>query len=279
MAPHESPHPSVTSHYNRPGLADLILAALARAGKDIHALRPEDLAPVDEFHIRGREATLELAREAGLGPGARVLDAGSGLGGPSRCLAQTFGCSVTGIDLTAAYCETATILAERVGLDGAVRYQQGDALDLPFEDRTFDAVWSQHTAMNIPDKPRLYRELGRVLRSGGTLAIYDVVAAGGGPIHLPVPWAREPEASHLATAPALREMLVAAGFQVRAWKDSTPQALQWCETLAKRMAAQGPPPLGLHLLMGETFPAMAHNLGRNLMEGRIGTVQAIATRG
>ena len=166
----------IRQHYATPDLGTQILLALENAGKDINDLKPEDLAPVDEFHIRGREATLELAGEVGLGPNMHVLDVGSGLGGSSRCIAGEFGCRVTGIDLTDEYCRTAPMLAERVGLSNLVTYRQGDALDLPFQDASFDVVWTQHAAMNIRDKATLYREMFRVLKAGGALAIYEILA-------------------------------------------------------------------------------------------------------
>lgn len=279
MSQDNASHHAVAAHYTRPDLLQTILAALEKAGKDPGALEPEDLAPMDEFHIRGREATLELAREAGLGPGTRVLDVGSGIGGPSRCLARTFGCQVEGVDLTEELCRVAQELAARTGLAGAVHYRQGDACALPFEDASFDAVWTQHVAMNIADKPRLYGEMARVLRPGGTLAIYDVLAAGPGPIHLPVPWAREAGTSHLATAEDMQALLGAAGCKVRSWKDTTPEALRWHAALMARADGQvAPPPLGLHLMLGPEFPRMVGNLGRNLAEGRIATVQILATR-
>lgn len=158
---------SVQAHYTRSGLGDLILAALERAGKNLNRLTPEDLAPIDEFHIRGRTATLELARAAKVDATKRVLDVGSGVGGTSRCLAREFGCRVTGIDLTEEYCSAAAMLSDRTGLGELVDYRHGDATSLPFPDASFDIVWTEHAAMNIPDKPRLYQEMYRVLKPGG----------------------------------------------------------------------------------------------------------------
>lgn len=278
MSPDLASPRAIAAHYTRPDLLGSILAAVRSAGKDPDALALEDLASVDEFHIRGREATLELAQDAGLGPGIRVLDVGSGIGGPSRRLAHTFGCEVEGVDLTEDLCRVAQALAERTGLAGAVRYRQGDACALPYGEASFDVVWTQHVAMNIADKPKLYGEMARVLRPGGTLALYDVIAAGPEPIHLPVPWAREAGASHLVSAEGLRRLLEDAGCRVHSWKDRTPESIRWIQAVASRTEAQGPPPVGLHLMLGEDFPAMFGNMGRNLEEGRIATVQVVAVK-
>lgn len=268
----------VARHYSRPDLASAILEALAAAGKDLDALEPADLAPMDEFHVRGREATLELARTAGLGAGTEVLDVGCGLGGPSRLLALEFGCSVTGVDLTQDYCSAAEVLTERLGLEDSVRYCQADALDLPFEPNTFEAVWTQHAAMNIEDKPRLYSEMVRVLRPGGLLAIYDVCAGDAGPVHFPVPWAREPEQSHLVSQDELRTLLVGAGLEPFHWKDTTAKGLAWFQELDARAAGDTSHALGFHLLMGADFTEMAANMVQNLAEDRASLVEVLARK-
>lgn len=269
---------AVQAHYRAADLGDAILAALEKAGKDRDRLKPEDLAPVDAFHIRGRAATLELARAAGLHAGQQVLDVGSGIGGTARCLANEFGCRVIGVDLTEEYCRAATLLSATVGLGDLVQFRQGDATALPFEDATFDVVWSEHVAMNIADKPRLYREMHRVLRPGGTLAIYDILAGTGGPVRFPVPWARTQETSFLVPPNELRRLLEDAGFRIADWVDTTDTARAWFIALAERIAREGLPPLGFHLLLGSDFQAMAQNQRRNLEDGRIELAQVVAVR-
>lgn len=271
-------HESVTQHYTRPDLGNAILSALAGAGKDIDRLTPEDLAPIDEFHVRGRAATLELAGAAGLDASKHVLDVGSGLGGASRCLARTFGCRVTGVDITEEYCRVATMLAARLGLSHLVSYRQGDALDLAFPDGTFDVVWTQHAAMNILDKAALYREMSRVLKPGGAVAIYDILAGPAGPVLFPVPWARGPETSFLATPEELRRLLHASGLTITTWEDTTAAARAWFSDLVERLRETGTSPLGFHVLMGPDFRVMAQNQRRNLEEGRIVLAQVVATK-
>lgn len=269
---------SVQAHYTRSDLGSLILAALEKAGKNLDRLTPEDLAPIDEFHIRGRAATLELARAASVDSTKRVLDVGSGVGGTSRCLAREFGCRVTGIDLTDEYCRVAAMLSGRIGLAELVDYRQGDATNLPFPDASFDIVWTEHVAMNIPDKPKLYREMYRVLKPGGTLAIYDILAGPSGPVLFPVPWARTPESSFLATPDELRSLLEEAGFNIATWSDTTDAARAWFVALAEKIRKEGMPPLGFHLLLGSDFAAMAQNQRRNLEEARIVLAQVVANK-
>jgi len=269
---------AIQTHYTRPDLGDVILAALEKAGKDVNRLTPEDLAPIDAFHIRGQAATLELARAAGLDATKRVLDVGSGVGGTSRCLAKEFGCRVTGLDLTDQYCRAAEMLSAKIGLAHLVDYRQGDATDLPFDDQAFDVVWTEHAAMNISDKPRLYKEMHRVLKPGGTLAIYDVLAGSSGPVLFPVPWARTPETSFLVEPNELRMLLEEAGFTVSDWSDTTAAACAWFVSLAEKIRKDGLPPLGFHVLLGADFQAMAQNQGRNLQEGRIALAQVVARK-
>lgn len=269
---------AIKAHYGRSELAEIIFAALEQAGVDVQQLSLEELAPIDEFHIRGRAATLELAQAAGLRSTMHVLDIGSGIGGTSRCLAKEFGCRVTGIDLTDEYCQLASILTAKVGLDELVDYRQGDATNLPFADNEFDVVWTEHVAMNIPDKRRFYSEMYRVLKPGGTLAIYDVLAGAAGPVLFPVPWARTPDTSFLVSQEELRHLLRDSGFTISDWKDTTAEARVWFVNLAERIRREGFPVLGFHLLMGQDFRAMAQNQGRNLEEGRISLGQIVSVK-
>jgi SAM-dependent methyltransferase len=269
---------AVEEHYTRHNLTEAIREALQQAGKDAAHLQPADLAAVDEFHIRGRQATLELANKIKPTPTDRVLDIGSGLGGASRTLAATFGCHVTGIDLTEEYCRTARELAEWVGLNDRVTYQQANALNLPFPERSFDIAWTQHVAMNIPDKATLYREAYRVLKPGGVFALYDVLQGPGGEVVFPVPWAREPSISHLVTPHELQSLLEKAGFEIEHWQDTTAAGRHWFIEVSRRFQESGPPAISFVLLMGPEFKDMAANQRRNLEESRIALIETICRK-
>ncbi|MEO6024248.1 MAG: methyltransferase domain-containing protein [Burkholderiales bacterium] len=265
---------TVNDHYAHSGLAAAILAGLQRAGKKLDELSIDDLAPVDQFHIRGKQSTLELAERAEITAGLRVLDVGGGLGGAARTLASTLNCDVTVLDLTEEYCRVGEMLTHRVGLSERVRHHHGNALELPFPDASFDGVWTQHSSMNIENKPKLYGEIRRVLKTGGRFALHEIMARDNTPIHFPVPWARHAGISFLRRPDEVRALIDKAGFQNRVWLDETENARSWFE---KRMqaAATSLPPLGIHLLLGEDYLAMSQNQGRNLSEGRIAVIQAV----
>jgi ubiquinone/menaquinone biosynthesis C-methylase UbiE len=266
----------VARHYSAGhDLADAIARKLRETGKDPNALTTADLGSIDEFHVRGRKATLELAEGLGLTATSRVLDLGSGLGGPARTLAETFGCHVTGIDLTPAFCTAATTLSSWVGLGDKVSFEQGDATQLPFAEGSFDAAMTIHVAMNIAAKDRMYAEAKRVLKQGGRFGIYDILQGEGGDVLYPVPWAREPSISHLATPDEMQALLSAAGFKILSVKDSTDEGQRWFEAMAERMKQSGPPPLTFRTFLGEDFVDMTRNQVRNLQERRIRTVSYI----
>lgn len=263
----------VASHYSdSDALVEMIAAALRAAGIEPASATTADLAGVDEFHIGGRGATLALAERMGIGQDSTVLDIGSGLGGTARTLAESFGCTVTGIDLTPSFCSAATALSRWTGLDDRTTFRVGDACALDLADDSFDAAITIHAAMNIPDKSAVYREAYRVVRPGGTFAVYDVLRGEGGDVRFPVPWARKPSMSHLAKPEEMRDMLAAAGFALLHEVDSTEESLAWFRNLSSRLAVDGPPPVGFGVFLGDDFPQMAANQVANLAEQRIRTV-------
>jgi MPBQ/MSBQ methyltransferase len=268
----------VERHYGRGQLIGAILRALADSGKDPARLAPSDLAPVDEFHIRGREATIELAHRAQLKPGLKVLDVGSGLGGSVRLLASEHQCQVTGVDLTQEYVDVANALADLVGLQNRVEFRQASALNLPFDDGSFDVVWTEHVQMNIARKHAFYAEIARVLKPQGRLAFHDIFEASGEALEFPVPWAEDPSISFLIKPRAVREILEGLGFEILDWEDKTRHSLEWYGVVMDRFKLSGPPPLGLHLLMGTTAKAKFENIVRNLQQGRIVVFQAVALK-
>ncbi len=268
----------VAGHYTVPALGERILEVLEATGKDLANLTPSDLAPVDEFHIRGREATEELARLAVAESGIEVLDVGCGIGGSSRFLASAFDCHVTGLDLTEEYCEVATMLSERVGLAARTEFRCASALEMPFPDESFDLVWTEHAQMNIRDKDTLFSEIARVLKYGGRFAFHDIFGGPGGVPHFPVPWAGDESISFLMDPEELRLILQSLELRSLQWVDVTEESLMWFRKNLETVAEQGSSPLGVHLLM-EDADLKLQNVARNLEEQRIVVVQAVMEKG
>jgi SAM-dependent methyltransferase len=268
-------------HYDQAGLLERILAGLKALGKDLDSLTHEDLAPADEFHSQGRTATRALAELAQIPPGSRVLDVGSGLGGPARYLAATRNCNVTGIDLTPEFCAVANELSRLTRLADRTRFQVGDALELPFEDAQFDVVWTIQMQMNIQDKRRLYAGFARVLKPGGLFVCQDICAGNGAPLDLPVPWASLPEQSHLSDSESLGGLVRGAGLRERVWRDITQEvvaARKAQQAQAQASGGGGPgafPPLGMHLVLGDQAAAKMSNSAGNTDAGRIVFIQGV----
>ena len=266
---------AVTRHYAHGALEEAILNALEAAGKDVNRLTPKDLAPVDEFHVGGRQATMAFAEQFGPKPGMRLLDIGCGLGGAARYFASEHGCQVTGIDLSGEYVAVANTLAALVGLGERVSCQQGSALDLPFAPGSFDGAYMFHVGMNIEDKSRLFREVRRVLAPSGVFGIYDVMRLAAGDLHYPVPWTSSPDVSFVADAESYRRLLVAAGFEVVKERNRRDFALDVFGQMRARGAAGAAAPLGLHIVMGASAGQKVKNMIGDITAGLIAPIELI----
>lgn len=268
----------VAEHYTHGGKLAVILAGLQAMGRDPERPDMDDLSLVDELHMGGREATKAVAEKLELRPGVRVLDVGSGLGGPARLLANSTGASVEGVDLTLEHVEVANELTRRTGLAGLVTFHVGSALDLPFPPASFDRAMMIHVAMNIMDKRRLFADVHRVLRPGALFVVYDPMRVGEGDIDFPVPWAKRADMSLLESPGFYRNALIAAGFRIEAETDRTAMALAFMERGRARIAKTGPLPLGPHISMGADAPKMRANLTAALERGIVSPIEMVARR-
>ncbi|HEY5647195.1 MAG TPA: methyltransferase domain-containing protein [Pseudomonadales bacterium] len=267
----------IRSYYSPNGLFDRIIEGLDKLGVDLAKVTPDDLQPVDEFHIRGDKATKELIALSGFTPDMHILDVGCGIGGSSRRLAHQIGCRVTGVDLSEAYVDTAERLTRLLKLQDRVRFEAASALDLPFPDDYFDGAWSLQMNMNVEDKLTWLQEVFRVLKPGGRAVFYEVCGSDGA-LHFPVPWAQDRSMSYLVSPESFRELLEAAGFSIRVWNDRTDLARQAFAGAKKPEGEPTLPVLGVYLLVGNDVPMKGYNLSRNLAEGKVQLIESLVEK-
>jgi ubiquinone/menaquinone biosynthesis C-methylase UbiE len=266
----------ISQQYTHGSLERAILAALEAAGKDPDHIGHADLAAVDEFHIGGRQATIDFAEQFAPRRGMRLLDIGCGIGGASRHFAQEHGCQVDGIDLTAEYVRVAELLSQRMGLAGRVSYQPASAFSLPFADGVFDGAYMLHVGMNIRDKAKVFAEVRRVLKPGGRFGIYDIMRESDGEFSYPLPWAASAETNFVEPATTYKRLLTQSRFEVFKERSRRQFAIEFLRQLRARVAQTGPSPLGLQILMGATAPQKIANMISLLDNGVIAPIEIIA---
>lgn len=270
---------AIAEHYTHGNLLGAIQSSVAKLGKTVDSVTVDDLAPVDEFHIGGRLATDHLLAQLNFSAQDHILDVGCGLGGASRFIANRYNNRVSGIDLTQEFIDTGKALCTWVGLHKQVSLYHGSALSMPFEEETFDGAVMLHVGMNIENKAQLFSEVCRVLRSGASLGIYDVMRISDGDLTYPVPWASVANTSKLATSGHYQQALVEAGFKILAENNRRDFALEFFKQLRAKIEANGgPPPLGLHTLMKESTPLKIKNMVDNIAAGFIAPVEIIAKK-
>ena len=269
----------ISAHYARGDPLGRLRAALLDDGVDPDHPTMEALAPYDHFHGRGLEATEELADLLTVAQGDHILDIGSGIGGPARYIAQRFGARITGIDLTAEFCEVARHLTTALGMEDRVDFKQGDALAMPFGDASFDGAYSMNVSMNIADKAAFYAEIHRVLRPGGWLVLSELAQGPGGAPAYPTPWARTADSSFLATPQQTREGLEAAGFAISSLRETTEQSLAF-GARSRAMVERGekPPHRAVSLIHGDIAQDAMANVARGLAESRIVPIEVFCRK-
>ena len=268
----------IDKHYGFGGIMEKIEAGLKAIGKDVNSLTVDDLAPIDQFHTRGRASTLEVVGLAKLKSSDLILDVGCGLGGTARFLAEQYKCNVAGIDLTAEYISVGKRLTELVGLSNRVELRQGSALDIPYEDERFDLVWTEHVQMNIADKSRFYSEIARVLKPGGPLLFHDIFRGSGDAPFYPAPWAEDESISALVTETEARRVMEQVGLEIDQWIGKVRESIEFFSEVSARIEADGPPPIGIHLLMGDNARDKLQNYVRNLSEDRVSVALGMAIK-
>ena len=269
----------ISSHYSQGGLLARLEASLREDGVDPANPTLEQLAPYDHFHGRGLEATGDMADRLPVSAADRILDIGSGLGGPARYMARRFGCRVAGIDLTAEFCEVARLLTARLGLEDRVSFDEGDALAMPFDDAAFDGAYSMNVSMNIADKRALYREIARVLKPGARLCLSEVAQGPGGEPEYPLPWAATAASSFLATPEATCADLEASGFSIESLRDTSREARDFAARSRAIVEAGGKPPhRAVMLALGERAREAVANTGRAAKERRTVPIEIVCRK-
>jgi SAM-dependent methyltransferase len=254
----------VQRYYGDRPVIERIDDALRAAGIDSERPSHRDLWRFDQLHSRGLVATREHAERARIQAGMYVLDLGCGLGGASRYLAADCSCRVAAIDLTPNFVEAARILTARCGLAERIEFRQANALALPFEDGTFDDVWSYAVTMNIADKEALGREVARVLKPGGRFSCNEIARGSGEAPTFPLPWANEEETSFLVRPAEMRAALEAGGLSV----------IEQVDLTANRLGDTG----RQAVIERDDFPLRLHNLQSCLADGRLAAQLILAEK-
>lgn len=268
----------IHGYYSPNGLYNKIIKGLNELGTDLSKVTLDDLQPVDEFHIRGDAATKELIKLANFTPDMHILDVGCGVGGSTRRLSHETGCRVTGIDLSDEYIDAAERLTQLLNMQERVRFHATSALDLPFDDNTFDGAWSIQMNMNVEDKLGWLKEAYRVIKPGGRAVLYEVCGHKNTPIHFPVPWAQDSSMSFLVPPESFRAVITSAGFEIEVWNDKTDLAQKAFANMPEPKGEQSLPELGVHLLVGNDIRTKAFNLRRNLDDERVSLIEAVAVK-
>jgi len=269
---------SIHSYYSPNDLYNRIIDGLNKLGKDLSKVTLDDLQPVDEFHIRGDTATKELIKLSGFTPDMQILDVGCGIGGSTRRLSHQTGCRVTGVDLSEEYVDTAELLTQLLNMQERVKFHAASALDLPFDDDSFDGAWSLQMNMNVEDKLSWLRETYRVLKPGARAVLYEVCGNKNTPPYFPVPWAQDSSMSFLIPPESFRDAITSAGFEIAVWNDKTDVAQQAFASVAEPVGEPVLPVLGVHMLVGNDIKTKAYNLHRNLDEERVSLIEAVAVK-
>ena len=265
-------------YYSPNDLYSKIIEGLNTLGIELSKVTLDDLAPVDEFHIRGDVATKELIKLSGFTPNMHILEVGCGVGGAARRLSHETGCRVTGVDLSEEYIDTAQRLTQLLDMQERVTFRAGSALALPFDDSMFDGAWSIQMNMNVKDKLLWLKEVYRVLEPCGRAVLYEVCGNKNTSIHYPVPWAQNSSMSFLVPPETFRDLMTAAGFDIEVWNDKTNLAQEEFAQATKPVDKPDLPVLGSYLLVGRDIKTKAYNLRRNLDEERVSLIETVAVK-
>jgi SAM-dependent methyltransferase len=269
---------AIADHWGSGDVYALIVAALGKMSKPLAAVTVEDLAPVDHFHACGFPATVELADRLPVKAGQHILDIGCGLGGPARYMAKRFECRVSGLDITPPFVEAANRLTALLRMEDRVTVRHGDGQRLPWGDAAFDGAYTQHVTMNMADRRRFFSEVHRVLKSSAFFALTEDGLGPKGNPHHPLPWWADGSGAHLVTPAETRALLEWAGFEDIVLEYTGARYVAGYRSAIEKAEKGVLPPLGIHLLMGDTALQKTRNAARNIEEGRTQPIQLVCRK-
>ncbi len=250
--------------YTEAAVEQTVEGLLAAAGLT-GLLTPDQLNFLDQYHIGGLTAVDRMIAPMRLAASDRILDIGSGFGGPARRIAAVTGAGVHGIDITAGYVDTATALTRRCAMDDRVTFEH-NAIDDHHPQRTYTAAVSIHVCMNVEDKLGWYRSIAERLSPGARFGIWDVVRIGEGELEWPMPWSIDGTDSHVVFPDQLRAAVTGAGFETVEWIDESAWVREWVSTT---FGAGLPPGPGIPMVIDDGF-ARTINFGAALVDGTLG---------
>jgi ubiquinone/menaquinone biosynthesis C-methylase UbiE len=258
--------------YSEVDLVDIIDRMVTEAGWQ-DPLSPDQLDRLDQFHVGGMDAVDTLISSLGVRTGDKVLDIGSGLGGPARRVAQKTGAAVHGVDVTQSYVEAAQFLTGRSDLGPLVSFEQVDIAALGTS-TPYDAAITIHVQMNVEDKVSFFGAIRANLRPGGRLALWEICSTGENDPVWPMPWSMDGTDSYLTTGDGLRQAAIDTGFEVLEWSDETQWATDWFASTFK----DGPPPgPALPKLLNDGFTRVL-NLAGALGDGTVSIVRGVLAK-
>jgi len=185
------------------------------------------------LHYEGTAAVTHALEKLDLQSADRVLDVGSGLGGPARVLAYESGCHVTAVEMQPDLNSMAQSLTARCGLEDQVTHQRADFMTDPLPGEDFDALVSWLTFLHIPDRDRLLARCEQALKSNGRMYVEDFFARGELTVEELRLLSEEVYCEELPSLNHYRQQLESAGFEIDFIQD---MSRGWSEFVARRLA-------------------------------------------
>lgn len=193
----------------------------------------------EQIHIGGHQQSMLMAQQAGITAGSKVLDLCSGIGGGLRFLVKNFKVQGHGLEATDQMIATAQQRTEVEGMADQIEYRQGDVVENPWEDDTFDFIWGEDAWCYVSDRATLLKEAARVLKPGGVIAFSDWMTGPNG--------LSDAEAKrihdfmtfpHTESLDSYQQLLTQAGFTVRIAEDVCEHFAECIELYLKMMTLQ-----------------------------------------